>query len=192
MRLIQKNKKNIKEIVTALKNGAVLILPTDTIYGLVCDAVNDQSVKKIFKIKNRAKQKSLPIFVSGIKQAKKFATINKNQEAFLKENWPGAMTVILKAKKGLSSLVYKNYTIGLRAPNYEFLSLILKEFKKPLAQTSANVSGLMATTKIKEVLEQFDQRDIQPDIVIDAGDLPKSQPSTIIDITGDKIKILRK
>ena len=192
MRLIQKNKKNIKEIVTALKNGAVLILPTDTIYGLVCDAVNDQSVKKIFKIKNRAKQKSLPIFVSGIKQAKKLASINKNQEAFLKENWPGAITAILEAKKGLSSLVYKNGTIGLRAPNYEFLSLILKEFKKPLAQTSANVSGLMATTKIKEVLEQFDQRDIQPDIVIDAGDLPKSQPSTIIDITGDKIKILRK
>ena len=118
MEVIKQDKKHIKKIITALKNGAVLVLPTDTVYGLVCDAESEKAVEKIFSIKKRDKSKSLLVFVQNIKQAEKIADVNKDQEKFLKSNWPGQVTAILKAKKGLSPLVYKDDTIGIRVPNY--------------------------------------------------------------------------
>ena len=195
MQTIKKN-KNIKEIVTALKKGAVLVCPTDTVYGLVCDATNKKAVEKIYKIKKRPKSKSLPVFVKDIKMAKKYAAISKVQEGIIKERWPGAFTFVLKAKKGLSPLVYKNNTIALRQPNYKMIIEIIKLLRKPLAQTSANISNYSATTKIKEVIKYFKDKKIQPDMIpdmiINVGDLPKNKPSVIIDLTKDNIKILRK
>jgi L-threonylcarbamoyladenylate synthase len=192
MRLIQENKKNVDEIITALKNGAVLILPTDTVYGLVCDASNEKAVERIFEIKKRDRQKSLPVFVKDIKQAKELAIINSKQEEFLKEIWPGAVTAVLKAKNGLSKLVYKQGTIALRIPNYELLSVVLKEFGKPLAQTSVNISGEPSLIRPKEIVKQFDGQDNQPDLIVDAGDLSKNKSSIIIDLTKNKINILRR
>jgi L-threonylcarbamoyladenylate synthase len=192
MQTIKANKKSINFLVTALKKGAVLVLPTDTVYGLVCDAKNETAVKKIFKIKKRNKLKPLAVFVKDIKQAKKFAIIDKKQEFLLKDSWPGATTFILKAKKGLSSLVYKKGTIGLRIPNYKLINLIFKKFKNPLAQTSANISGFPATTKIDKVIKQFIGFKIQPDAIINFGDLPTNKPSVIIDNKNHKIKKIRK
>lgn len=192
MEIIQENKKNIKKIIAALKNGAVLVLPTDTVYGLVCDATSKKAVEKIFEIKKRNKSKPLPVFVKDIKMAQKYTVISARQKEFLNEKWPGAATFVMRAKKGLSPLVYKKGTIAMRHPDYKLIIEILKLLKRPLAQTSANISGSPATTKVKEVLELFNGRNIQPDFVVDAGDLPKNKPSIIIDITSNKIKILRK
>ncbi len=177
MELIKEDKKNIGKVVSALKNGAVLVLPTDTVYGLVCDASNKKAVEKIFKIKKRSKLKPLGIFVKDIKSAKKLVAINKEAENYLKNN---KVTVILK---------YKKKTIGIRIPKYKFLNLILDKFKKPITQTSANISGKPATVKIKNILRQFKNANI---LVVDAGDLPKNKPSAIIDLSAGKIKTLRK
>jgi L-threonylcarbamoyladenylate synthase len=188
MKIIQENKKNIKEIVAALKNGAVLVLPTDTVYGLICDAGNEKAVDKIFEIKKRDKSKPLPVFVGGIKMAEEYAIINAEQNKFLEKNWPGAVTVVLEGKKGLSSLVYKNDTIALRQPDYKLIIDIIKLFDKPLAQTSANISGEQATTKIKEILKQFDREDV---LIIDNGDLPENKPSKIVDLTEGEARVVR-
>lgn len=186
MKLIQQNKKNIKEILTALKNGAVLVLATDTVYGLVCDARNNPAVEKIFEIKKRDKQKVLGIFVKNIPAAKKITVVKKKYEKFLSDN---KTTSILQAKeKKLSKLVYKENTIGIRIPDYQFLNLILNKFNKPLAQTSANISGSPATTKIKEVLEQFKAEDV---VIVDAGDLPETKPSQVIDLTQKHLTRIR-
>lgn len=187
MKVIKQDNKNIKEIITALKNGAVLVLPTDTVYGLVCDATNKKAVNKIYKIKKRDKSKPLGIFVKKIKDVRKCAFINKDQEKILEDN---KITVILKAKgKTLSSLVYKNKTIGIRVPDYKLLNSVLDKFRNPIAQTSANISGKLATTKIKDILKDFKNNDV---LVVDAGNLPKSKPSTIIDLSNNNIKIIRK
>jgi L-threonylcarbamoyladenylate synthase len=184
---------NIKKIITALKNGAVLVLPTDTVYGLICDAGNKKAVEKIYKIKKRPKNKPLPVFVKDLKMAKRYADIPKDQEKRLEFSWPGPVTFILKSKKiearPLSLLVYKNGTIGMRVPKHDLLRKILEEFNGPLAQTSANISGQLATIKIKDVFAHIGGKDI---IIVDSGNLPKNKPSTIIDLTKDKIKILRK
>ena len=188
MKTIKASRENIEGIITALKNGAVLVLPTDTVYGLVCDAANESAVGKIFEIKKRDKTKPLAVFVKDIDQAKEFAEISAEQEKFLQKNWPGAVTVILKAKGGLSKLVYKNNTIGMRLPNYELLNLILDDFGEPLAQTSANISGEGDPVEISKIKSQFENQDI---LIVEAGDLPKRKASAIIDLSKEEIKILR-
>jgi len=177
----------LKISIESLKKGEIIVCPTDTVYGLICDALNKKAVEKIFKVKKRETSKPLGIFVKDIKNAKKFAFIDKNKEGFLKDN---KVTAILRAKKEtLSELVYKDGTIGMRIPNYEILNLILEKFGKPVAQTSANISGKFATTKIDDILGQFAMEDV---IIIDAGDLPESKPSQIVDLTKNNIKIIRE
>lgn len=190
MEIITIQKANLKKILNALKQGKTIIFPTDTVYGLICDATNKKAVNKIFKIKKREKSKPLPIFIKDIKTAKKFAFVDKKQEKILKGKWPGKFTFILKRRKTKIFGVAKN-TIALRIPDYKLLNPLLKKINKPLIATSANISGQPATTKIKEVLKQFKKQKIQPDLVIDTGNLPKSKPSKVIDLTGKKPRVLR-
>ena len=202
MEILQAKKENLKFAAECLREGKVLVFPTDTVYGLICDATNEKAVERIFEIKQREKEKPLGVFIKDIAEVEKIAVINDSQKNFLKDNWPGAVTVILQAKKSaLSKLITQKGTIGLRIPDYRLLSLILKEFKGPITQTSANISGRPATTKIKEVLEQFspsggspegrDAAENQPDVVINAGDLPENKPSKVVDFSENKQKVLR-
>lgn len=176
---------DIKKALQALKQGKILICPTDTVYGLVCDADNKEAVARLYQIKKRPKNKPIPLFVSGLKMAKALVEIDKKQEKFLKKYWPGALTCILTIRGGGGSL-------GLRIPNHKFVLNLVKHNKGPLAETSANISGRPALTKIKEILRQFplDHTD-GPDLVIDAGDLPLSKPSKVIDLRTWPPKTLR-
>ena len=185
----------INKIINILKKGGVVICPTDTVYGLIADATDEEVVKKIFKIKKRHKKKAIPIFVKDITTAKKLAFINKEQESFLKKIWPGKFTLVLKRKSncGLPEILFGNRkTIALRIPDYKLVNDLLKKINRPLTGTSANISGKPASTKIEEILKQFKNQKIQPDLVINAGNLKKSKPSKIIDLTKNKPKILRK
>ncbi len=187
MKILKLNIRNYEEILERaakeIKKGKVLICPSDTVYGLVCDVGNKKAVKKLFKIKQRPENKPIPIFVKDIEMAKRFAKINKKQEEFLKKVWPGKTTVILKSKKG--------GTIGLRIPNNKFVLDSVKHIG-PLAESSANISGQLASTKIKEVLKYFEGKEHQPNLVLDAGNLKKSKPSKVIDLTVWPPKILRQ
>ncbi|MEK7503530.1 MAG: L-threonylcarbamoyladenylate synthase [Patescibacteria group bacterium] len=171
---------DLKRAARAIENGDVLVCPTDTVYGLICDAENKKAVEKIYKIKQRPKNKLIPIFTSDIKMAKKLTKINSRQEKFLKQVWPGPVTAVFHYKKP-----------GIRVPNHKFLLHLIKRVG-PLAETSANISGEPPTTKIKEVLKYFKARKYQPDLVLDAGDLKPAKPSQVIDLTGPEPVILRK
>ena len=193
MKIIGLKHVNVKNIVREIKKGKVIVFPTDTVYGLICDAGNKKAVRKIFKIKKRSLQKHLSVFIKDFKTARKIAVIDKKQEKILKSMWPGKLIAVLKAKKKFAQgIVCEFGNIGLRIPNYKLLNGILSEFKKPLAQTSANVSGEPASNKIKDILRQFRNKKNQPDLVIDTGNLKKSKPSKVIDLTGNTPKILRK
>jgi len=185
-----------KEITKLIKQGKVIVCPTDTVYGLIADATNKKAVEKIFKIKKRSFKKPIPIFVKNINQAKRLAKINKNQEKFLKVAWPGKVTVVLERKKTRIYGVDKK-TIALRIPEYRLINEILRETNLPLTGTSANVSDKLASTKIKEVLKQFKNQPPtkfsggQPDLIVDAGDLKPSKPSTVINLITQEPIILR-
>jgi L-threonylcarbamoyladenylate synthase len=191
-------KKTVKVAAKSIKQGKVVICPTDTVYGLLADATNKEAVKKLLKIKKRRIQKSIPIFVKDLKTAKKFTFINQQQENFLKKVWPGKVTVVLKGKGKLSKVLFKNKkTIGLRIPDYKIINQLLFIINRPLTGTSANISGKPSSTKIKEVISQFKNQPPtkfgggQPDLIIDVGNLPKSKPSTVLDLTIWPPKILR-
>lgn len=193
MEIIKNNSKIIERAVKIIKDGGVIICPTDTVYGILTDATNIRAVKKVFEIKKRPKDKAFPIFVKDMKMAKKLAKIDKEQESFLKKAWPGKVTMILEVKKDcnlVKSLCKK--TVGLRIPDYDLVNDIIKKVNRPLTGTSANISDKPASTKIKKVLKQFKNEKNQPDLVIDAGNLLKSRSSTVIKLTKDKIEILRK
>jgi len=196
MKILKISKKNLKKLVKIAKNsikkGEVLVCPTDTVYGLICDATNKKAVKKLFKIKKRLKEKAIPIFVKDIKMAKNLAKIDKKQEKFLKKVWPGKVTLVLKRKRGQKIYGVDKKTIGLRIPKYKLVNVLLKKLNRPLTGTSANISGKPPSTKIKEVMRQFKNQKIQPDLILDAGNLKPSKPSTVIDLTKKKPKILRK
>jgi len=200
LKVAQKNLKEILEIaVKSIKQGKVLVCPTDTVYGLICDATNKRAIEKVFKIKKRPKEKPIPIFVKDMEMAKRLAKIDKRQEKFLKSVWPGKITVILRPKRKFPEGIGKpKKEIGLRVPNYEIINQLLRLCNRPLTGTSANISGEPPSTKIKEVLKQFTlrrgsgQEKYQPDLIIDVGNLKPSKPSTVIDLTTSPPKILRQ
>lgn len=190
----EKSKEAVIEAIKSVKNGEVLVLATDTIYGLVADATSKKATDKIFKIKNRQKSKPLPVFVKDINMAKKIANINKNQEEFLKEVWPGKVTVVLERKKtsDISKNIFGNKkTIGIRWPDYKFINVLMNQIKKPLTGTSANLSGEGNISEVKKIINQFKNKKYRPDIIIDSGNLKKCKASTVVDFTKETPEILR-
>jgi len=198
MKILKISLKNFEKVVKTttdlIKKGRTVVCPTDTIYGLITDATNKESIEKVFKIKKRREQKPIPIFVKDIKMAKGLAQISKKQQEFLAKIWPGEVTVVLKQRKdcNLPKILFgKRKTIGLRIPKHKLVKVLLKKTNKPLAGTSANISGKPGSTEIKRVLAQFKDQKFQPDLVIDAGNLRPSKPSTVVNLTRSKPKLLR-
>ena len=195
MKILKIKKQNLKEIIKMvikfLKEGKVIIYPTDTVYGLLSDATNKKAVEKLFKIKKRSLQKPIPIFVRDIKMAKKIAKIDKNQEKFLKKVWPGKVTIVLRSKTKTKLYGVNRKTIALRIPKYKLLNTLLKKINCPLAQTSANISGEPAASNIPKIINQFKNKKYNPDLIIDGGTL-RNKPSKVIDLTANPPKILRK
>lgn|SRR3989344_3337973 len=186
-----------------LEEGKVLVVPTDTVYGLVCDAMNETAVGRIFEIKQRPKEKTLPIFVSDIEMAKKYAEIFSEQERFLERVWPGAVSVVLRAtarthaeigadsRGEVSYFVVQHGTIAMRIPKNEFLLNVLKIFGGPLAQTSANISGESAVGSLDEAVQCFAGRDERPDFAFNGGKI-EGFSSSVIDLSDDQPKLLRE
>lgn len=185
----------INRAVECLRRGQIVVCPTDTVYGLLADATNDRAMQRVFDIKKRNKKKAVPVFVKDIAMAKKYAVMDKDMEMFLQEIWPGKITVALtkKKKSGLSEIVTADKkTVGLRIPNNKIISQILEKFNKPLTGTSANISGKQSTVKIEEIYNYFQDQETRPDLILNAGDLVWSNPSSVIDFSHDKPKIIRR
>ncbi len=183
MEIVKLKGKTIGKAAEAILKGQIVVFPTDTIYGLLCDVGNRKAMSKLFKIKGRAKNKQVPVFVKDIKMAKRFCYIDKKQEEFLKKVWPGKVTVVLKSKEG--------GTLGLRIPRGDFIRKLMSAVNRPISGTSANISGKPGSGRITEIIKQFKGRKCQPDLIVDAGNLKKSRPSTIVDLTAIPPKILR-
>lgn len=197
MEIIKLSQRAVNEAVNCIKNGEVVIFPTDTVYGFLADASNRKAVDKIYKIKKRPRSKPLAVFVRDLKMAKQLAEISKEQEKILKKYWftrrslgeggPGAYTFVLKSKIK-NPLITKNKTIALRIPKYKFLQNLLKKINKPLAQTSVNISGKPTLQKSEDIIKEFGKLNI---LFIDAGNLKNTKPSKIIDLTEKNKKVLR-
>ncbi|UCC12493.1 MAG: threonylcarbamoyl-AMP synthase [candidate division WOR-3 bacterium] len=167
---------------TALDNGQIVALPTDTVYGLAVNAHNSAAIQRLLSVKGRT-GKPFPFFIP--KNAMRdyvIVTKNKILEYFM----PGPITVILKKKKGIDLPLVKD-TAGIRIPDTPYILKLLHLYNKPLAVTSANLSNEPPLTSAYQIVEAF--TDVP--LVINGGELP-SQPSTVLDLTMTPPVIRRK
>lgn len=182
----------ITEAIAVLQRGGVVVYPTDTVYGLGANACNEWAVEQIFKIKNRPMNKPLPIIARNMKWVKELAFVPPKLEDKLSQLWPSATTVVLPKKNVISKIVTAGHkTVGIRIPDYPFIDKLLGKFGYPITATSANISGEEPMVDINQVIASFADKIWKPDLIIDAGILPPSQPSTILDLSNIKPKILR-
>ncbi|MBN1325995.1 threonylcarbamoyl-AMP synthase [Candidatus Falkowbacteria bacterium] len=181
--------KKIERVVEILKSDGIFVYPTDTIYGLGCDIFNKEAVEKIYQLKGRDRRKPLSIICSDIKEAAKYAIIQDYAYRLMKKVLPGPYTFVLKARSEIpKTFLPKNRTVGIRIPNNQICLEAAKKLGNPIITTSLNISGQEVMASPSQLSKELTNK---IDVIIDAGVLPR-QPSSIIDLSGDKPIILRE
>lgn len=218
MILVKPDKKGIELAVKYLQLGKSVVYPTETSYGLGVDATNLAAVKRLYRIKERSYKQPVHVIVSSLAQAKKIAKFSPLAAKIFNKFLPGPLTLILPLLSPLRLPLYKGEkikgtpsprekkswgilsggtgTIGIRMPNNLIALELLKKFSEPITTTSANpsahLSGGRDSYSAQDVIKQFCKKKYQPDLIIDAGVLPKRKPSTMISIKDEKIRLIRK
>ena len=185
---------NIKKTIEILKDDGLIVFPSDTVYGLLCDATNKKAVEKLISFKDRPPGKAISIFVSDFDMMEKYVQTTKEQKKILNELLPGPFTVILKSiKKVVKELESERGSLGVRIPNYQPILKLVKEFGRPITATSANLSGRPVHYSVESLLNELsDTKKKLIDLVVDGGKLPRNKTSTVIDLTTSELKILRR
>lgn len=185
------SEEQIDLIVGYLKRGQVIAYPTDTLYGLGCDASNVEAIKRINKIKSETKKKPLLVLISDFTMLRRHCFINLEQEKYLASVWPGPITVILKRRPNLpNELTGGLNNLAVRLPDNQFLVKIISECGFPIVSTSLNKTGELPLPDAKNLEKHFEYL---PDLVIDAGESSGVKPSRLVDLRDIKnIKILRE
>jgi len=195
MQIIKKIDISIPDLVHALKSGKTLVYPTETCYGLGCDATNQEAVEKIFTIKHREKNKSLIILCPDVAMAKQYISWSPIIDQIAQKYWPGPLTVVGNAKPLTPlapGIVRPDGTVAFRVSSHPYAQEIVKQLSVPLVSTSANIAGQPNSYSLEDLHEMLGFQSIQPDIVIDAGTLTHSKPSTVVKITDGKVEVLRQ
>ena len=182
------NKEGIEKTYEIIKNGGIVIFPTDTVYGIGCNPYNENAVNKIYKIKSREKIKSLPVLAYSLEIVKKITHIDPFTEKIIEKYWPGSLTLILeltdqKLKKSLNL----DNKIAIRIPDSK-CALKLLEKCSLLVGTSANISGNSSYTNPDECLKNIKNYDV----FLNGGTITSKGESTIIEIENEEIKMIRE
>lgn len=186
------DEKKIKQVVECLKDGGVIIYPTDTIYGLGCDIYKKNAIERICRIKNIDVKKAQFSFIcSDLSHLSQYAKSSSTPIfRLLKNNLPGPFTFILPASKEVPKLlIQKKQTVGIRVPQHQVCQHLIKALENPIISTS-----LIETEWIEEMTDPeliHEKYKNQVDIVIDSG-IGGFLPSTIVDCTSDVPKIIRQ
>lgn len=169
----------IKEAASIIKQGGLVIYPTETCYGLAANALDPKAVKRVYEVKGRPYNKPLSIAVSDLEMAKKYAYFTPEAEKLVKELLPGPLTIALPKKPEVPDIVNPD-RIAIRIPNNLIAILLIKETGIPITATSANKTGDPPPYNIKDAINSLVGI---VDFAMDTGQLPKVKPSTIVDFT---------
>ncbi len=191
-----RNKKEeaIKKAIEVLKNGGLIVYPTETCYGLGGDATNPEALKKIMEYKKLRGSKPISIAVSDKDMAKEYVELNEMANNLYENYLPGPITVISVSKGNLvSPVVSLQGAVGVRYPDYDFTLELIKAFGKPITATSANMSYKSTPYSIDQLIKDLPKKSLNLiDFFLDAGELPKNQPSTVLDTTLNELAVLRQ
>lgn len=184
----------VAEAVQVLRDGGIVIYPTETCYGIGVDATNQSAVDRLMRYKSRREGKPLSVAVTGKEMAMKYVDINDLAENLYDNYLPGPITVVSKGLGSLANGVQSEYgTLGIRVPNYKLILDIVEKLGRPVTSTSANVSYKPRPYDIDTLLKNCSERQKQYlDLMLDAGELPKNEPSTVIDTTMNSLNVMRE
>ncbi len=190
-RLLAADPSDLRVAAGILRAGGLVALPTETVYGLAADALNDTAVAKIFAAKGRPRFNPLIIHLADVAQIDRYAVLTPLAERLAQAFWPGPMTLVLPVKtdSDLSPLVTAGLeSVAIRLPAHPIARALLVEFGGPVAAPSANPSGRISPVTAAHVLAGLSG---QIDAVIDAGACAVGLESTILDATGEQPRLLR-
>ncbi|MCC2322873.1 L-threonylcarbamoyladenylate synthase [Cellulomonas xiejunii] len=179
----------IDEAVNAVGRGELVVLPTDTVYGIGADAFDPRAVQRLLDAKGRGRQMPPPVLIPDVRTLDGLATdVPDTVRALAEAFWPGGLTVILRAQPSLAwDLGETHGTVALRMPDHPAALALLRR-TGPLAVSSANLTGRPAATTATEAYDQLGDRVA---VLLDAGAAPGGVASTIVDATGPALRVVR-
>lgn len=186
-------KEDIKNAIKVLKAGGIILYPTDTIWGLGCDATNEAAVKKIFELKKRSDSKSMLVLTDSIAKVERVVDEVPDVAYQLVECAEKPLTIIYDGAKNLApNLVAEDGSVGIRITNEAFSQKLCEEFRIPIVSTSANISGEPSPQNFSEVSEAI-KAGVDYIVAYRQGDQSKSVPSSIIKLgKGGVVTIIRQ
>lgn len=186
------HERAIQQIVEVLKNGGLVIYPSDTVYGLGCDITNLKAMEKLAKLKGVKLDKSQFSFVCNDLSHLSHYTkpISNSNFKLLRRALPGPFTFVLEASNNLPNSYKNRKTVGIRVPNHLIPKMIVEKLGNPIASTSIKDDDeiIEYTTDPELIAEKFDKL---VDLVVDSG-MGDNQASTIVDLTNDEVVVLRE
>lgn len=192
---IKVNELNLEQVLhyTAdmLKKGGIIAYPTETFYGLGAKFDMEDSLKKLYDIKQRPEEKAMPLIIGNKELLTVItASMNKTAVSLMDRFWPGPLTLIFLAKENLSEYITAGtHKVAVRIPGESFALYLAITAGFPITATSANLSGTSPAQDAETVIRYFGDK---IDLIIDGGTTSGDLPSTIVDVTGDEIKMLRE
>jgi L-threonylcarbamoyladenylate synthase len=174
----------------ALREGGVVLYPTDTLYGLGADAFSDAAVNRIYEIKGRDENKPIHAIVRDIEMAARYGEVDERVRRAIAQLPAGKVSFVVRKKTGLETGIARGInTFGFRIPDHAFCFAMLEAFGGPITATSANRSGEPPQLSLGATLAQLGST---VHLVVNGGDLPPSAPSTVVDCTGAEPIVLRE
>lgn len=179
----------IQRAVECLKQGGVIVYPTDTTYGIGCDIFNKKGVKKIYQIKQRDPRKPFSFICADLSDVSNYAQVSNFAFKTMKRNFPGPYTFVLEATRVVPDLLAtRQRSVGIRIPDNAIALAIVRELGHPLVTTSANFSG---EEPLHDPVLIYEQMGKMVDLVIDGG-VQLGDPSSIISLVNDRVEVLRQ
>ncbi|MBD1856377.1 MULTISPECIES: L-threonylcarbamoyladenylate synthase [Leptolyngbya] len=193
--------RTIDQIVAELRNGAVMLYPTDTVYAIGCDLNSKSAIQRVRQLKQLANDKPLTFLCSSLSNIAHYAVVSDRAYRIMRSLIPGSYTFLLPATKLVPKLVMspKRRTTGIRVPDHPVCQALLKAIDNPIISTSAHIPVEDETVPLKvrdpenlSLPELFDSMDRLVDVIVDTGQEPTQLVSTILDLTNDEPEIVRK
>jgi len=188
--ILQATEENIKLAADKIKNGDIVAFPTETVYGLGADGLNPIAVAKIFEAKNRPTFNPLILHIFSKNQLEDLVEINSSKiEKLINAFWPGPLTLVLPKKNIVPDIVTAGHsTVAVRMPDHPVALKLIKESGCPIAAPSANTFGFLSPTSAKHVEKQLKGK---IDYILDGGESNVGVESTIIEVIGERVYLLR-
>lgn len=183
--------KLLKEPAQILSKGGIGIFPTETVYGIGVNALDENAIEKLYIVKEREREKPTSVLVSNKEMIKMLAeNISDKENKIIEQFFPGPLTIILKKKKNISDvLTGSKDTIGIRMPDNDIALKLIEYAGVPIATSSANIAHEESQTNIANLLNKFENK---VDFFVDGGESKIGIASTIIQIVNNEITILRE